>query len=155
VVETFDAIWLNRAFWNSPRVELNQELGPEKVALITYYVDSTDDHPFPRISCPESEARMKWYMKDKGIPTAFFNGIVGLRGTPNSNSPEEAIKAVKNEYRKNITAENGKKSPFRLTGNCTKISEKTYQIKIDVEVMSYLSKSIRIPHLKIINFPHL
>jgi hypothetical protein len=137
VVETFDAIWLNRAFWNGPRVELNQELGASKVAFITYYVDSTDDHPFPRLSCPDSEARMKWYMQDKGLPTVFFNGILGFKGTPNSNGPEEAIKAVKNEYKKRINAENRKESPLKITGTYTKLAENSYKIKIDVEVIKY------------------
>jgi hypothetical protein len=84
---------------------------------------------------------MGWYMKDKGIPTVFFNGIMGLKGTPNSNSPEEALKAVKNEYRKKINAENKKESPLKIAGTCTKLADNSYKIKIDVEVVKYFNGS--------------
>lgn len=132
IVETFDATWLNRAFWNKPRVELNQELGPEKVAFITYYVDSTDDHPFPRLSCPESESRMRWYMTDKGIPTVFFNGIQRMKGTPLSEEPDKS-KVVKDEYKKHIEEENAKIPPIKIVGKCSHVEKNTYKIQIEVQ----------------------
>jgi len=82
----FHAVWLNRGHFTQAYAELGEELDKNKVQFIQYYVDSTADHPFPRLSCKESEDRMKWYMPDKSVPTVFFNG--GLKNKGDSNRIE-------------------------------------------------------------------
>jgi hypothetical protein len=103
--ELFTAIWcLNCIHSHYAMDRLFEEMGKEKVAWIEYYVDSTDDHPKPRLSCPESEQRMKWYMSDKGIPNIFFDGTDYIKGIPNleDDSVEAKRKAMYDAYKKKV-----------------------------------------------------
>lgn len=132
IVEDFDAIWLMKSFvFDQPKKELLEELGANRLVYITYYVDSTDDHPFPRLSCQESWNRMKWYMNDKGIPTYFFNGTDYQKGIPSDG--EDQANDIKNALKKKILAVNRRVSPIKLTPSCTHLENNTFQIKVEVE----------------------
>lgn len=67
VMENFTAIWLNRWQVTEAIHQLHEEYTRDQLVVIRYYVDSYDDQPFPRLSCKESEDRMKWCMTDRGL----------------------------------------------------------------------------------------
>jgi hypothetical protein len=132
VVEDFDSIWLMKSsLFDQPKKELLEELGSNYLVYITYYVDSTDDHPFPRLSCPEAENRMKWYMKDKGIPSYFFNGTNNIRGIPSDGG--DIANDIKKALKKNILAVNRRVSPVKLSATCTHLVGSTYKIQLEVQ----------------------
>ena len=136
VVECFTAIWALGCIYSMDAMhKLNEELGPNRVAMINYYVDSTDDHPFPGLSCIDSEKRMKWYMSDKGIPNVFFNGTNYIKGLPNvqDDSVESKRKAMKDAYEKKIIKANQVVPPIKISGNCTHVENNTYKISIEVQ----------------------
>jgi hypothetical protein len=136
VMECFTAIWLLKGSFSSYAMDaLNEELGPNRVAMINYYVDSTDDHPIPRLSCIESEQRMKWYMEDKGLPNVFFNGTNYIKGIPNleDDSIDAKRKAMKDEYKKKILTANQVPPPIKISGTCTHVENKTYKISLEVQ----------------------
>jgi hypothetical protein len=137
VVESFTAIWLLQEVWYAwSRDMINQELGPNRVAFITYYIDSTDDHPFPRLSCKESEERMKWYMpEDHGIVRMFFNGTDFIRGVPNQedNSFEAKRKVVKDAIVKQINQVNQNNPPIKITATCTNLEKNSYRVSVAVQ----------------------
>ncbi len=104
--ELFTAIWCtNCVHSHSAMDRLYEELGKERVVFIEYYVDSTDDHPSPRLSWVESEQRMKWYQSDKGLPTIYFDGTDYIKGVPTGladSSDEGKAKAMYDSYSKKI-----------------------------------------------------
>lgn len=62
VTELYTATWcLGCIFSHKAIDEIYKEYGRDKFIAIEYYVDSTADHPYPRLSCKESEDRMKGY----------------------------------------------------------------------------------------------
>lgn len=116
--ELFTAIWcLNCIYSHYAMDRLFLEMGKEKVAWIEYYVDSTDDHPKPRLSCYESEQRMKWYMSDKGIPNIFFDGTDYIKGIPNLSDSSEAAKqkAMYDAYKKKVIEKSKEPSLVSIT----------------------------------------
>lgn len=136
VVETFTAIWALGCIHAMYAMDtLNEELGPHRVAMINYYVDSTDDYPFPRLSCLESEDRMKWYMEDKGIPNTFFNGNNFIKGIPNleDDSVESKRKALKAAFAKKIKEVNLVPPPITISGCCTYVENNTFRVTIDIQ----------------------
>jgi hypothetical protein len=138
IVENFDAIWLLKgSLFVQPKLELNNELGFNQVIFIGYYIDSKDDQPFPRLSCPEAEARMSYYMEDKGIPAYFFNGVHLMKGVPNlqDDSIEAKQKAIKDELKKRIKSANQIIPSIKIIGQCNLYEKNTYQIKINIEVL--------------------
>lgn len=101
-VETFTSIWLLK---DNPvqqaLIKLENEF-KDRVCFLKYYVDSTSDHPTPRLSCTEAEQRMKWCMQDKGLPTTFFDGVTYFKGLPPSSGSSEAAEAVYKTYKEII-----------------------------------------------------
>jgi len=138
IVEMFHAVWLNRGHFTQAYIELGDELDSNKVQFIQYYVESTADHPFPRLSCRESEDRMKYYMEDAGLPTIFFNGVLKIRGTPTGlkdDSFKARVDIVKEKMLENISIVNSYTSPIKISGSCLNIGSNTYQIDINVEAL--------------------
>ena len=102
LVETFTAVWLTKDYYvQEAFIKLENEF-KDRVSFMKYYVDSTDDHPTPRLSCTEAEQRMGWYMKDKGIPTTFFDGVTYFKGLPPRSEDEKVVDAIYNTYKKMI-----------------------------------------------------
>ena len=135
VIENFTSTWLNRKYHSDAMQQLLEEHSREEMVLIRYYVDSTSDHPTPRLSCEESEERMKWFMPDKGLPTSFFNGTDYLKGTPNleDDSWEGKIKAIKEAYNGKIMEVNARIPPVSIGATC-KINETKDNFTIEVSV---------------------
>jgi thiol-disulfide isomerase/thioredoxin len=104
--ELFTAIWCqNCPFSHRAMDRLYEELGKERVVFIEYYVDSTADHPSPRLSWVESEQRLKWYQSDQGLPTIYFDGTDYIKGVPTGladDSDAGKEKAMYDGYSKKI-----------------------------------------------------
>ncbi|MCK5848369.1 MAG: hypothetical protein KAH01_04155, partial [Caldisericia bacterium] len=97
--ELFTATWcINCVHSHTAMDRLYEELGKETVTFIEYYVESTKDHPVPRLSWIESEQRMKWYMSNKGIPCMFFDGTDYLQGVPTSEGDVSFAEKAENMY---------------------------------------------------------
>jgi hypothetical protein len=136
VIELFNGIWINRAHtYNDLMPEIDKELGRNKVTFIQYYVDSKDDHPFPRLSCDESEERMIYYMKDKGLPTAFFNGGSCLMGIPGGDTPKLRVEALKKIILDNVSIINSTAAPIKLSGACYNEEKDSYLIEVKIEAL--------------------
>jgi len=102
LVETFTATWLIKDYIvQEAFIKLENEF-KDKVSFMKCYVDSSDDHPSPRLSCSEVEQRMAWYMNDKGIPTTFFDGVTYIKGIPTSIEDTDPLEATYREYKENI-----------------------------------------------------
>ncbi len=92
-------------------------LGNSGISIIEYYIDSTKDHPDPRLSWVESEQRMKWCMTDKGIPCTFFDGTDYLKGIPNTEGEtthEDRINIVYKSILSKVVEKSKKASPVTL-----------------------------------------
>jgi hypothetical protein len=131
VVEQIDATWCIKCPpFNFAMDKLNQEFGSTRVVMINYYVQSTDDHPFPRLSCPEAEDRMKWYMTDQGIPDIFFNGGNQIKGLPPHDSTLESVRdACYNALKEKVLPINQKLPAVSLTLTATKKENGDLEIK--------------------------
>jgi hypothetical protein len=80
--ELFTATWcINCVHSHTAMNRLHYEMGKEKVVWLEYYVQSKED---VRLACDDSEARLKWYQSDQGLPTIYFDGTDYLKGLPNS-----------------------------------------------------------------------
>jgi len=135
VIEVFNATWLNRSpYYSFAMEELDKELGRNKVIFINYYVQSTDDHPFPRLSCDESENRMKYYMEDGGLPTAFFNGGEYMKGLPGGDN-ESRLEALKKILIEKISKINSISTPIRLSGACFTEEKDSYLLELKIEAL--------------------
>ena len=144
VVESFTATWLLKESIYAPvRDDIVKELELNRVAFINYYVDSTPDHPFPRLSCKESEDRMKWYMEDKGIVTMFFNGVNQVKGLPNAedDSKEGRENSLKKLMLNKINKASLAVSPIKITGRCTHLENNTYKVTADLQKLGALNSS--------------
>jgi sugar lactone lactonase YvrE len=115
--ELFTATWcLNCVYSHMAMDQLYEEMGKETVTFIEYYVDSTSDHPVPRLSWIESEQRMKWYMSDKGLPTIFFDGTDYLKGVSTDNNTPEAKKArMYDDYRRKVVEKSKESSAVTIS----------------------------------------
>ncbi|MDD4615123.1 MAG: stalk domain-containing protein, partial [Caldisericia bacterium] len=115
--ELFTATWcLNCIYSHMAMDQLYEELGKETVTFIEYYVDSTTDHPVPRLSWIESEQRMKWYMSDKGLPTIFFDGTDYLKGVSTDNTSPEAKRArMYKDYREKVIEKSKESSAVTIS----------------------------------------
>jgi len=103
--ELFTATWCINCVHSHYSMDLLMaEMGKEKVNFIEYYVQSTDDHPKPALSNPESEQRMKWYKPEVGLPDFFIDGTDHLLGvsTAGDTSDEAKRKAMYESYKKKI-----------------------------------------------------
>lgn len=145
VTELFTATWcLGSIFSHQAIDEIYKEYGRDKFIAIEYYVDSTSDHPYPRLSCKEAEDRMKWYMSDKGLPTTFFNGIDYLKGVPNleDDSYEGKKEAVKAAYIKMMKKCNAIFPSLLIWATCNKKDKAdTYSISISLKALDELRYS--------------
>jgi len=136
VIEVFNATWLHKSpFYSIVMSQIDKELGRNKVIFINYYVDSIDDHPFPRLSCDESEIRMDYYMKDHGLPTAFFNGGEYLKGLPGGNTSESRTEALKKTLIEKIKKINSISTPIRISGACFTEEKDSYLLEIKIEAL--------------------
>lgn len=115
--ELFTATWcLNCVYSHMAMDQLYEEMGKETVTFIEYYVESTKDHPIPRLSWIESEQRMKWYMSDKGLPTIFFDGTDYLKGVSTDNNTPEAKRArMYDDYRKKVVEKSKESSAVTIS----------------------------------------
>jgi hypothetical protein len=139
VLEMFNAVWLQKSpFYNQRLPEIDKEFGKEKALCINYYVQSKDDHPFPRLSCEEAEDRMKYLMKDQGLPTAFFNDVLIMKGLYSDGSPESVPDKLREKMFENIAKINLLSSPIKISGKCNKKENNTFQIEIKIEVLNDL-----------------
>lgn len=145
VTELFTATWcISCTFSHSAIDEIYKEYGRDKFVAIEYYVDSTTDHPYPRLSCKESENRMKWYMSDKGLPTAFFNGIDYLKGVPNmdDDSYEGRMARMKESYVGKMEQYNAILPSVQIWATSKKIdSADNYTISLSVKALDKLTFS--------------
>lgn len=144
VIENFTSTWLNRKYHSDAIQQLLTEHSREEMVLIRYYVDSTADHPAPRLSCEESEERMKWYMADKGFPTSFFNGTDYLKGTPNleDDSWEGRIKAIKEAFNGKIMEVNARIPQVSIGATCKKNETKDdFTIEVSVKAIDKVTSS--------------
>lgn len=81
--ELFTATWcINCVHSHTAMNRLHFELGTEKVVWLEYYVQSKEE---VRLACDDSEARLKWYQSDQGLPTIYFDGTDYLKGLPVSD----------------------------------------------------------------------
>ena len=146
VMENINAIWLNRWYVSEAIHRLHGEHTRDQLVLIRYYVDSTEDHPFPRLSCKEAEERMKWYMtSDHGIPMTFFNGTEYIKGSipnPDDDTMEGRIKAYKEFCEKKMTEVNARVPPITIWASCKKSeAENEYTLDVSVKAKATLSYS--------------
>ncbi|MCE5224108.1 hypothetical protein LLG10_08050 [bacterium] len=145
VTELFTAIWcLGCTISHSAIDEIYKEYGRDKFVAIEYYVDSTADHPYPRLSCQESWERMKWCMSDKGIPTAFFNGTDYLKSVPNmdDDSYEGKMAAMKKSYIGMMEKHNAIVPSLQIWATCKqKDSADNYTISLSVKALDEISYS--------------
>jgi hypothetical protein len=145
VIESFAAIWVNRPYLVKALNELYKEKRRDQFVIMKYYVDSTADHPFPRLSCDEAEERMKWYMPtDRGIPTTFFNGTEYMKGIPNpyEDNEEGKIKAFKEYINERISDINARIPPITITASCKRQeTQDDFTISVSVKATDTLSYS--------------
>lgn len=145
VTELFTAIWcIGCVFSHYAINEIYDEYGRDKFVAIEYYVDSTADLPSPRLACKESEERMNWYMKDKGLPTAFFNGTDYLKGVPNldDDSYESKRKRMKEAYVGMMERKNAALPSVQIWATCNqKDSFDNYTISLSVQALADLNYS--------------
>jgi len=145
VTELFTAIWCIKCVYNHSIInEIYQEYGSSKFVAIEYYVDSTADLPYPRLACEESEDRLKWYMKDKGLPTTFFNGVDYVKGIPNleDDSMEAKKAAIKKAYIEKMKKYNAIFPVLQISASCSKKdSEENYSISVSLKALDELSYS--------------
>jgi hypothetical protein len=145
VMENFTATWLNRRYVSEAIHELHEEYRRDQLVVMRYYVDSPSSDPIPKLSCEESEARMKWYYKDKGIPTTFFNGTVYLKGGaphPGDDTEEGAKNAYKQVCDNKITEINARIPSVSIAASCKKNETKDeYTFDVLVRATDTLSFS--------------
>jgi hypothetical protein len=142
IVEKFGAIWcLGDVYYNETLPKLSEELSSSRIIFLHYYVDSTDDHPFPRLSCQESSDRMKWYMKDRGIPTIYFNGTDYVKGNPNTDAgtSDGRREACYDLLKNKILSINPKPPAVSLNLSCTKKEIGELEIKASCKVLEDIS----------------
>ncbi len=145
VMENFTATWLNRMPVSVAFSQLLEEHSRSEMVLIRYYVDSTADLPYPRLSCKEAEDRMKWYMKDKGLQTSFFNGTDYIKGSvPNreDETMQGRIKAYKEACEKKMYAINAKTPPVSIYATCKKNETKDdFTLEVSVKAIDKVTSS--------------
>ncbi|MDD4663792.1 MAG: hypothetical protein PHD83_03910 [Caldisericia bacterium] len=145
VTELFTAVWcIGCIFSHSAIDEIYNEYGRDKFVAIEYYVDSTTDLPYPRLACKESKDRMKWYMSDKGLPTAFFNGSDYLKGVPNmdDDSYEGKKACMKESYVGKMEQYNAILPSIQIWATCKQIdSADNFTISLSVKALDEISYS--------------
>ncbi|MDD4663746.1 MAG: hypothetical protein PHD83_03660 [Caldisericia bacterium] len=160
VMENFTATWLNRRYVSEAIHELHEEHTRDQLVVIRYYVDSTSSDPIPKLSCEESETRMKWYMSDKGLPTTFFNGTVYLKGGaphPGDDTEEGAKKAYKQACDNKISEINTRIPPVSIAASCKKNEIKDeYTLDVLVRATDTLSYSSLLLNIALVenNIPY-
>ena len=145
VTELFTAIWCIGCVHSHYAIdEIYKDYGRDKFVAIEYYVDSTADLPYPRLACKESEDRMKWYMSDKGLPTAFFNGSDYLKGNPNmdDDSYEGKRANMKKNYIKMMEKHNAILPSVQIWATCKQTdTADNYTISLSVKALDKLTYS--------------
>jgi len=145
VMENFTSTWVNRWYVSEAIRQLHEEHTRNQLVLIRYYVESTSDLPYPRLSCKETEDRMKWYMEDKGLQTSFFNGTEYLKGSipnPEDDTMEGRIKAYKEYCNKKALEINARIPPISIAASCKKSETKDdFAFKVSVKAIDQLSST--------------
>jgi hypothetical protein len=136
--ELFTATWcLGCVYSHMAMSRIENLIGPDYVSFLSYFVESTKDHPTPRLSWIESEDRMKCYMQDKGLPTIFFGGTDYLKGVSTDNNTPEAKKdRMFEDYFKKTLQKCFLYSPIRIQSKHV-FDEDTNAGKIHVAVESF------------------
>jgi hypothetical protein len=136
--ELFTATWcLGCVYSHTAMRRIEHIIGPDYATFISYYVDSTSDHPVPRLSWIESEDRMRCYMHDKGLPTIFFGGTDYLKGvSTDNNTPESKKERMFKDYFKKTIEKSYQSSPVRIQSKHV-FDEDTKAGKIHVAVESF------------------
>jgi len=136
--ELFTATWcLGCIFSHMAMRRIENLIGPDYVSFLSYYVQSTKDHPTPRLSWIESEDRMKCYMHDQGLPTIFFSGTDYLKGvSTDNNTPEAKKERMFEDYFKKTLQKSFQCSPIRIQSKHV-FDENTNAGKIHVAVESF------------------
>lgn len=110
VSELFSGIWCTQClYYHYIFKKLDDEIGNVEANFIQYYVFSTADHPKPRLAFEKSNARIRFYQHDQGMPSLYFDGVDSFKGVPYDD--REA--AVENICRSRV--ENRKKDPSLLS----------------------------------------
>jgi len=148
--ELFTATWcLGCIYSHTSLMRIMNLLGPDYASFVSYYVDSTSDHPVPRLSWIESEQRMKWYMSDKGLPTIFFGGTDYLKGvSTDNNTPEAKKERMYKDYIKKVFEKTFMPSPLRIQSKLLFDSEKRVG-KIHASVQAFENLPFKDPRLQI------
>ncbi len=135
LVETFTAVWLNKDYYvQEVFIKLENEF-KDRVSFMKCYVESTDDHPTPRLSCTEAEQRMDWYMEDKSIPTTFFDGVTYVKGLPTSTGDDNVIDAIYNTYEEMILDRLSKQPDIALQA-ISELSEDKKSGTVNIKVLA-------------------
>ncbi len=136
--ELFTATWcLGCVYSHMAMSRIENLIGPDYVSFLSYFVESTKDHPTPRLSWIESEDRMKCYMQDKGLPTIFFGGTDYLKGVSTDNSTPKGKKdRMFEDYFKKTLQKSFQYSPIRIQSKHV-FDEDTNAGKIHVAVESF------------------
>jgi len=112
LVELFTGIWCkNCTFTHKAINRFYEEMGNVDANFIEYYVFSTEDHPKPRLSSDESNARIRWYQYDQGIPSVYFDGVDSFKGVPY----EEKESAIYDLYKAKIEIRKKEPSPVSIS----------------------------------------
>jgi hypothetical protein len=108
--ELFSGIWCTQCiYYHYVFKKLDDEIGNVEANFIQYYVFSTVDQPKPRLAFEKSNARIRFYQHDQGLPSLYFDGVDSFKGVPYDD--REA--AVENICRSRV--ENRKKDPAPLS----------------------------------------
>ncbi|MDD4029326.1 MAG: stalk domain-containing protein [Caldisericia bacterium] len=148
--ELFTATWcLGCIYSHMSMMRIMNLLGPDYASFVSYYVDSTTDHPVPRLSWIESEQRMKCYMSDKGLPTIFFGGTDYLKGVSTDNStPEGKKERMYKDYIAKVFEKSSMPSPIRIQSKQIFDGEKRIG-KIHASVQAFENLPFKDPRLQI------
>lgn len=135
LVETFTAAWLVKdGIVQKAFIKLENEF-KDRVSFMKCYVESTVDYPTPRLSCTEAEQRMGWYMKDKGIPTTFFDGVTYVKGIPTHVEDTDPVEAMYREYKENILKRLSKQPDIALN-TISELSEDKKSGLVNIKVLA-------------------
>ncbi len=138
LVELFTGIWCkNCTFTHKAINRFYEEMGNIDANFIEYYVFSTEDHPKPRLSSDESNARIRWYQYDQGIPSVYFDGVDSFKGVP----WDDKESAIYDLYKAKIEIRKKEPSPLSISAfSKYEPIARTGTIAVNLRALQSLSK---------------